>query len=103
MLTLIAAVAVIASSEPDLPDLRVRARDLTLSETAGAREFARRVSEGSRDYCAAHLEALMPEHMAQPKLCERAMAGLVVTALPETRRRDFRRAGGPRELARLQR
>lgn len=103
MLTLIAVAAVIVSGEPGLPDLRVSGAGLNLSETPDARAFANRVADQTHAYCAVNLDRLMPEHLAHPKVCERAMADLVVAALPDARRRDFRNAGGRRELVRLQR
>lgn len=103
MLTLIAAVAAIALGDTTPPDLRVPAAGLRLSDPADAREFAGRVAERTRAYCAANLERITPEHLADPSVCERGMADLVVASLSEAHRRDFHRSGGRRVLNRLQR
>ena len=97
------AAFVLALSGDTPPVMRVPAAGLRLSEPAHAEIFARRLVDQSRNFCAAHIEFLTPDHVGNPRVCERGMALEAVRALSAQRRADFRQAGGRQMLSRLQR
>lgn len=101
LLTTAAFILALSGDEP--PVMRVPAAGLRLSEPAHAEIFARRLADQSRSFCAAHIEFLTPDHVGNPRLCERGMALEAVRAMSAQRRADFRQAGGRRMLARMQR
>ncbi|MFJ6025601.1 hypothetical protein ACIQC9_13500 [Brevundimonas sp. NPDC092305] len=85
------------------PVMRVQATGLNLARRADAVVFAGRVAEQSRAFCAVHVERITPEHVGDPRFCERGMARETLHVLPAEHRAAFYRAGGRRVLTRLQR
>lgn len=99
-LTLMAAALALAASggeppnPPPPPVMAVDAADLDLSRQSEAAVFAERVREASRDFCAEHRALVTPRHVAQPRVCERAMRAAALRELSRDRMRAFRQAGG---------
>ena len=98
-LTLMAAALTLAASggeppSPPPPVMAVDVADLDLSRPSEAAVFAERLREASRDFCAGHRALVTPRHVAQPRVCERAMRAAALRELSPERARDFRRAGG---------
>ena len=98
-----AALALAAADEPPAPPppvMTVEAADLDLSRPAEAAAFAERVRAASREFCAEHRAVVTPAHVAQPRVCERAMRSAALRELAPERMRAFSRAGGVRLLHR---
>ena len=85
------------------PVMRVPVAGLRLSEQADAAVFVRRLADESQAFCAVHRDTVTPQHVGNPRFCERGMAREAVRALPPARRTDFYRAGGRRMLTQAQR
>lgn len=98
-LTLMAAALTLAVAgdppgPPSPPVMAVDVADLDLSRPSEAAVFAERLREASRDFCAENRALVTPRHVAQPRVCERAMRAAALRVLSPERARDFRRAGG---------
>lgn len=96
------SAAAVAAPEPGLT-MRVPAAGLDLSRPADATLFADRIAQESRRFCESHVGVVTPGHVGDRRVCERAMAGEAVSALPSAQWRDFMRAGGAAALRRAQR
>ena len=97
------AAFILALSGDTPPVMRVPAAGLRLSERTDAAVFARRLADESQAFCAVHRDTVTPQHVGNPRFCERGMAREAVRALPPARRTDFYRAGGRRMLTQAQR
>lgn len=100
---LLTTLMTLALAADPAPVMRVPASGLNLARRADAVVFARRVAEQSRAFCAVHVERITPEHVGDPRFCERGMARETMSVLPAEHRNAFYRAGGRRVLNRLQR
>ena len=76
------------------PVMAVKAADLDVSRADEAAVFAERVRQASRTFCAEHRALVTPGHIAQPRVCERAMRAAALRELSPERMRAFSRAGG---------
>ena len=105
LLSHLLSVALVAAAPVAGPGLTMRmsVEGLDLSRPADAAVFAGRIAEESRRFCEAHAGVATPSHVGDRRVCERAMAGEAVSALPSARWRDFMRAGGAAALRRAQR
>lgn len=98
-LTLMAAALTLAVAgdppgSPSPPVMAVDVADLDLSRPSEAAVFVDRLREASRDFCAGHRALVTPRHVAQPRVCERAMRAAALRELSPERTRAFRSAGG---------
>lgn len=97
MLGLMLAVALLAG---DAPDMRVDAQGLHMARPGEALILAGRIRAASHEWCAVHRAVLTPDAVGDPLVCEREMRRRAYSAMPQTHRINFVRAGGQTALNR---
>jgi len=80
------------------PDMYVDARGLSMARPGDALVLAERIRSASGAWCATHRAVLTPDHIGDPRVCEREMKRRAIHQVPWAERLLFVRAGGQRAL-----
>lgn len=103
LLTHLVTAAMLALTPPTGSDgltLRVSTAGLDLARPGDAAVLAERIVDESRRFCEANRHVVTPDHVGDPRVCQRAMADAAISALPRDDWRRFARAGGNRAVNR---